>query len=124
MALPVFQPVPQFNFTVTLWDAPTSNDATSILTSVGSALISVGSQFLFGAFSEIQGLNVDIEIETYQEGGRNTRPCRFFKHSKYQNLVLKHGVTSSTAIWDWHEQVRTGKKKVRKNGMIILYDRG
>jgi len=124
MALPVFQPVPQFNFTVTMWDAPASNDAGSILTSVASAAINVVTQFLFGAFSEIQGLNADIEIETYQEGGRNTKPRRFFKHAKYQNLVLKHGVTSSTAIWDWYEQIRTGVKKVRKNGMIILYDRG
>jgi phage tail-like protein len=125
MALPnIIQPVPQFNFTVTMWDAPAQNDTGSILTSVASAAIDLVSQFFFGAFSEIQGLNADIEIETYQEGGQNTRPHRFFKHSKYQNLILKHGVTSSTAMWDWHEQVRTGVKKVRKNGMIILYDRG
>lgn len=123
MSIPLIQPVPQFNFTVTLWDSPTQ-DANSLLTSVASAAINVATQFLFGAFSEIQGLNADIEIETYQEGGRNTRPHRFFKLAKYQNLILKHGVTSSTAIWDWHEQVRTGVKKVRKNGMIILYDRG
>lgn len=124
MPTSVVQPVPQFNFMVTMWDNPVSTDAGSILTSVAGAAIDIASQVLFGAFSEVSGLNADIEIETYQEGGLNTKPHKFFKNAKYNNLSLKHGVTFNTAMWDWYHQVVNGKQKVRKSGMVVLLDRG
>src|SRR5262245_48008022 len=124
MSTSIVQPATQFNFTVTMWDAPENSDFSSIATSVGTALLDVASQALFGAFSEVQGLNADIEVETYQEGGLSTRPHRFFKAAKVGNLTLKRGVTLNTAIWDWHEQVVTGTKKVRKSGLVVLFDRG
>ncbi len=124
MSIPVIQPVPQFNFIVTMWDTPAQTSATDIVTAAATAAINVASQFLFGAFSEVTGLNADIEVETYQEGGLNTQPHRFFKTAKYSNLTLKHGVTFNTAMWDWIQQVTTSKKKIRKSGMVMLLDRG
>lgn len=124
MPTSIVQPVPQFNFMVTMWDTPASSDTTSVLTAVASAALDVASQILFGAFSEVTGLNADIEIESYQEGGLNTQPRKFFKNAKYHNLSLKHGVTFNTAIWDWYQQVLTSKKKIRKSGMVVLLDRG
>ena len=124
MPTALIQPVPQFNFTITMWDVPTNSGAASVLTSVGSALLDVAAQLLFGAFSEVQGLDVDIEFESFQEGGLNTRPHHFFKAAKFHNLILKRGTTFNTAIWDWHNQVVSGNTKVRKSGMVVLYDRG
>lgn len=124
MPTALVQPVPSFNFTVTMWDAPGRNDTASIGSALAGAAISVATQLLFGAFSEVQGLNADIEVETYQEGGLNSRPHRFFKIGKYHNLVLKRGVTFNTAIWDWHHQVVHEATKIRKSGMVVLFDRG
>jgi phage tail-like protein len=110
-----------------MWDAPERDEDVSIATAAtaaASAAIDLAAQLLFGGFSEVQGLNADIEIETYQEGGRNTQPLRFFKNAKFQNLVLKRGVTFNTAIWDWFHQVTVGKNKVRKSGMVVQLDRG
>ena len=124
MPTPLVQPAPQFNFIATLWDAPERVAFVPIASAIASAAVDVASQLLFGAFSEVQGLDADIEIETYQEGGRNTSPHHFFKNAKYNNLVLKRGVTFNTAIWDWYHQVTTFAKRPRKNGMVVLLDRG
>lgn len=124
MPNPLVQPVPQFNFTVTMWDTTARNTVEATLTTAASALLNVTSSILFGAFSEVQGLNADIEVETYQQGGLNDRPLRFFKYARFQNLVLKRGVTFNPDLWDWHQQVATGRVKVRKSGVVVLYDRG
>ena len=123
MSLGLINPVPNFNFTLTMWDVPTSTDAGSILTSVASAAINVVGQMLFGEFCEVQGINADIEVETYQQGGENNRPHRFFKQAKYSNLVLKKGVTSGTTLWDWHNQILINNVKIRKSGILVLYER-
>jgi phage tail-like protein len=85
----------------------------------------LAAQFIFGGFSECQGLNCELETETYQEGGRNDAPHRLVKWAKPSNLVLKHGVTFNPGIWDWYAQVLNGgTPQNRKNGMIMLLDRG
>jgi phage tail-like protein len=129
MALGLIQPVPNFNFTITMWDVPvepaTGKSALGeTLTSAASAALDLLGTTIFGAFSEAQGIDSDLEIETYQEGGLNRQPHRFFKSTKYQNLVLKKGITSNAAIWDWHNQIVSNKKKVRKSGVLVLYERG
>lgn len=129
MTVGLIQPVPNFNFTITMWDVPVDpvtdkNALGATLTSVASAALDLLGTTIFGAFAEAQGIDSDLEIETYQEGGLNTQPHRFFKHTKYQNLVLKKGVTSNAAIWDWHNQIVSNKKKVRKSGVLVLYERG
>ncbi|WNO11499.1 phage tail protein [Teredinibacter sp. KSP-S5-2] len=124
MTTALIQPAPQFNFSVVLWDTPQSTEFGDIATSVGSALIDIGSQMLFGAFNEVQGLDSDVEVETYQEGGLNKHPHRFYSKGKYRNLTLKRGCSFNTSMWDWHNQVIAGKQKLRKSGIVILFDRG
>ena len=129
MTFGLVQPVPNFNFTITMWDVPVVEEAKddklgSTLTSIASAAVDLLGTTIFGAFSEAQGIDSDLEIETYQEGGLNTQPRRFYKQTKYQNLVLKKGVTSNAALWDWHNQIVANKRKVRKSGMLVLYERG
>ncbi len=124
MGFPIFEPAPNFNFTVTMWDvSKNDDDGIGVGTSLLSAAISLGGSLLFGAFSEVQGIDADLELETYQEGGFNTRPHKFMKYTKYQNLVLKKGVTNSAAIWDWHNQVVSNNQIVRKSGLVTLYER-
>jgi phage tail-like protein len=84
----------------------------------------VASAALTGAFSEVSGLNAELETEEYREGGRNTGPHKFVKWGKYSNLVFKRGITPDTGLWDWCYQVLYGGDPViRKNGLIVLTDR-
>lgn len=117
MPSPLLQPALVFNFNVIMWDVQSPNVAATV---IGTA----ASQIIFGSFSDVQGLESDVEIETYQEGGLNDRIHKFIKTAKFPNLVLKRGVTARGDLWDWHAQVLSGKKTViRKSGLVILFDR-
>lgn len=122
----LINPVPAFNFTVFLFNArPFGDDAAEIATTLGGAAVTIAKSLILGAFSEVGGLNAECEVEEYREGGRNAAPLRFAKFGTHPNLVLKRGVTPNTDLWDWHDQVVHGRKKLlRKNGVIILTDKG
>jgi phage tail-like protein len=113
-------PVPVFNFYVALYDAPRPGVVGALATAAQAAAGAV----LLG-FSEVSGLNAESEIEEYREGGRNTGPHKFVKWGKHPNLVLKRGVSFSPALWDWHyASLYGGGDPPRKNGVIVLADRG
>ncbi len=112
----LIQPALNFNFVVTMWDA----DA-SVLGAVAGALASA----ILGGFSEVQGLNAEFDMETYDEGGYTQGPHRFVKRSKFPNLVFKSGVSPNPSLWDWYRGVATGTgTRTRKNGLILLNERG
>lgn len=71
-------------------------------------------------FSEVNGLQIEIEIESYQEGGQNGFVHNFPKGIKYQPLVLKRGITNLDGLWDWYKEVRNGQI-VRKNVTVRMY---
>ena len=49
-----------------------------------------------GGFSEVTGLQVETEVETYREGGLNEYVHKLAGPTRYpSNLVLKHGMTES-----------------------------
>ena len=74
-------------------------------------------------FSEVTGLQVEIEVEEYREGGLNEYVHRFAGKTRYpSHLVLKHGLVHSTTLWDWLYKTAQGEMK-RKNISVILYDR-
>ncbi len=127
--MPVFNPVPNFKFQVFLFDAKPGGLLPKSLgeaaTSVLSLGIGIGLSVLFGSFSEVGGLTAQIETEEYYEGGRNVGPHQFVKRGKYPNVTLRRGVTFNTDIWDWYYQaLNGGRAPIRKNGIVILNDRG
>jgi phage tail-like protein len=121
MSRPLTNPVPVFDFNVYMMDAGDSSLAVDAL----SFAAGVGKSALFGAFAEASGLNAELETEEYREGGRNTGPHVFVTRGKYPSLVFRRGVTMNADIWDWYYQVlHKTKNPVRKNGLVILTDRG
>jgi len=74
-----------------------------------------------GGFSEVSGLQVEIETEEYREGGTNEYVHKLPKGTKYSNLVLKRGITDSDVLWNWLQDMVNGKIK-RRCGRIILQD--
>jgi len=98
--MPLVQPTVNFNFLITMWDHSDSNTLNAL-----SALANIAGQMALGGFSEITGLNTEMELETYQEGGNNAHPHKFFKYAKYPNIVCKRGVTFSTDLADWYNAV-------------------
>lgn len=73
-----------------------------------------------GGFSEVSGLQVEVETEDYREGGANDFVHKLVGPTRYPaNLALKHGLMDTSTLWDWHQDVRNGRI-TRRNGSIIL----
>jgi phage tail-like protein len=80
-------------------------------------------------FAEVSGLNSELEVEEYREGGRNLGPHRFPRWGRYQTLVFRRGVTTNTFLWQWWDDVITHSYTLtitrappRFNGVILLED--
>jgi phage tail-like protein len=54
-----------------------------------------------GMFSEIQGLEVNVEVATYNEGGENGFVHQLPGRMTWPHIVLKRGVTNSDALFAW-----------------------
>lgn len=110
-------PVPAYRFYVILLDAvdPTESPGTA-----AKQAYEAGKQVVAG-FSSCTGLQINTEIYEYKEGGLNSYVHKFVTSTSHSNIVLKHGITFSTDLWKWHQNVASGKI-VRKNGAIIVQD--
>ena len=75
-----------------------------------------------GGFSEVTGLQVEVEVQDYREGGVNSYIHKFAGPARYpSNLVLKHGLTDAATLWTWQQDVLKGVIQ-RRNGSIRLLD--
>jgi phage tail-like protein len=77
---------------------------------------------LVGGFSDVSGLESEITVEEYQEGGLNGYVHKLPGPAKYPNLVLSHGLTDIDTLWGWYHEVSRGIVQ-RKNGTIMLLNR-
>jgi phage tail-like protein len=75
-----------------------------------------------GGFSEVSGLQAEIEVESYREGGLNWFVHRLAGPVRASpNLVLKRGLIDVDLLWPWYASVALGKI-VPQNGTILLLD--
>lgn len=108
MGLPSLGPLPAFNFYVALVDD-------------SSAFAAIGSlaSLALGGFSECSGLDSELSVVDYQEGGVNDRVHRFPGRFAFPNIVLTRGVGFGDDLYSWHEQYLKGEGK-RRNGLIMI----
>ena len=60
-------------------------------------------------FSECNGLDFDMEVFDYKEGGLNSTLHRLPGRWKYSNINLKKGIaTDGKPLWDWVKSVVQG----------------
>lgn len=74
------------------------------------------------AFRDVSGLAVEMETETFVEGGENTMVYRLPKVMKYQNLVLSRGLASrSSPLVTWCIETLQGglAKRIQTKALII-----
>jgi phage tail-like protein len=104
-----------FNFRVTL----TRTGAQDTLETVAEA-----------GFQECTGLDIEMEVQEYQEGGRNNGVYQRAGRAKYPRLVLKRGLfhqegaLSDGALWRWIMDVTDGVRPIRRyDGDVKVLDR-
>jgi len=81
-------------------------------------VVLVGSKEVIGSFSEVSGLEANTEFEEYREGGVNEYTHKLPTVTKYPNLVLKRGITESTFLYDWYEEVLRGN--IERNSITVI----
>lgn len=74
---------------------------------------------IVAGFSEVTGLEMEMETEDYQEGGLNTHVHKLPVRFSHPNLVLRKGLTDYQGLWDWITKVQHGQVE-RKNIIVIL----
>ena len=84
-----------------------------------------------GAFQEVTGLEVEMDVQEYLEGGRNDGVIRCVGRAKYQNIVLKRGMFYggpggvNRDLWQWLQGVVSGRRPVpRYDGIIEVMSVG
>jgi phage tail-like protein len=77
---------------------------------------------IIAGFSEVSGLQAEIEVHEYREGGLNEYIHKRAGPAKYAtNLVLKRGIADSQELWSWYSDVLQGRIE-RKSLDIVLMD--
>lgn len=54
-----------------------------------------------GVFSEIEGLEVTVDVESYAEGGENGYVHMLPGRMSWPHIVLRRGVTTSDSLFEW-----------------------
>jgi phage tail-like protein len=78
-----------------------------------------------GYFTECSGIGSEhevIEHKVINEKGQEI-VMKIAGRLKWENIVLKRGITSSMDVWDWRKMVEDGDLEgARRNGSVIMFD--
>lgn len=107
-----------FNFRVTLLKSIDSTDDNNAPDEIGN-----------GGFQECSGLQIELDVQELQEGGRNDGVIRRIGRAKYQPITLKRGMFSPspgeqayTELWGWLQQLASRDHVVRYDGTVEVLD--
>ena len=81
-----------------------------------------------GRFKEVEGLEVEVEVYEYEEGGGNDFVHRLPGRVRWPNLVLRGGLTRGDALFAWLRTTTgggldaNGGKLERSTGAITVLD--
>jgi phage tail-like protein len=74
-----------------------------------------------GGFTDVTGLQVEVEVEDYREGGVNGFIHKLAGPVRYpSNLVLKRGMMKADQLSAWQQEVASGKIALRNVSIILL----
>ena len=71
------------------------------------------------AFSDCDGLEMNMEVKTIREGGNNSRQIRLSGPVSYGQLTLKRGMTETFDLWNWFNAV-TANPSLRADAEVVM----
>ncbi|MET0398117.1 MAG: phage tail protein [Longimicrobiaceae bacterium] len=81
----------------------------------------VSEELCSAAFSECDGLEMNMEPKTIREGGRNSGPVHMLGPVSYGQLSLKRGMTANVDLWRWFERVHSpGQGGLRGTAEVVM----
>ena len=120
-----------FRFKLTLRKSPAEASGLQPTGATSVAGESAGGAALTqGAFQEVSGLEVELDISDHLEGGRNDGGIRRVCRAKYVPLVLKRGLFHTPQgqlnreIWAWLQSIAAGTRPIpRYDGLVEVFGR-
>lgn len=79
-------------------------------------------------FQECSGLEIEMDVQEYREGGRNDGTVRLVGRGRYTNVVLKRGMLFGddgvrSEFWQWIQESLGTRHPIRRyNGVIDVLD--
>ncbi len=116
-----------FNFRVTLRESAGAEAGTSGTAEAPPS--GGGAQLGEGSFAECSGLQIEMDVQALDEGGRNDGVIQQVGRGKYQPIVLKRGMFVDRdgvngVVWDWIMGILEGRRPVRRyDGIVEVLDR-
>jgi len=90
-----------------------------------------GTELGDGAFQECSGLDIELDVQEYLEGGRNDGVIKNVGRAKYSPIILKRGMfypssgKANRDLWLWLQGIAEGQRPVaRYDGMIKVMSSG
>ncbi len=113
-----------FRFRVTLSNSPPkSSPPTTPGTTAASGTLGNG------AFAECSGLDLEMDVGEYVEGGRNNGVVQRAGRAKVARIVLRRGMLYpaggrvNTELWQWLQDVLDGVRPTRRyDGIVSVLD--
>jgi phage tail-like protein len=78
-----------------------------------------------GLFQECSGLEIEMDVQEYLEGGRNNGTVRRIGRAKYLPIVLKRGMlysgdgTINGELWLWMQRIVDGERPVARYDGVV-----
>jgi phage tail-like protein len=78
-----------------------------------------------GAFQEVTGLDLEMDVKELMEGGRNDGVVRRVGRAKFPNIVLKRGMLHpvdgvvNNELWSWLQGILEGVRPVARYDGVI-----
>ncbi len=75
-----------------------------------------------GAFAEVTGLEIQLDFAELREGGYNLGTRRLISKRSHPEIVLKRGMTTDAAFWQWVQRCTNGSYPLPYlNGTIEVF---
>ena len=75
-------------------------------------------------FSAVEIAPATTEVIEYREGNDPAHVRKLPGLTKFGNVTLKRGVTTSLDLWQWYRQIATGQISRRNVAIVVLDDAG
>ena len=79
--------------------------------------ISDNGKSVKGSFSEVSGLEADVNVIEYRSGSENNTVRKLPGLNKFTNITLKRGLTGDLTFWNWLVQAMQGN--VQRTVVVI-----
>lgn len=73
-----------------------------------------------GRFTEVTGLEVQVEVIAYREGGADPAVRQLPGRVRYEPVELRYGLSDSRELWDWLMSTARGQVERRNLSVILL----